>query len=82
MEGIITTQEIQEVIKDLNKEKAPKPDGISNESYKHFKKELGSILEAVTSNIDSSKEMPKEMLKSYICLLPKDPSNKKRFVEI
>ena len=75
MEGIITTQEIQEAIKDLLKEKAPGADGISNEFYKHFKKLLGSILKAVTRNIYSSKEMPKEMLKSYTCLLPKDPSD-------
>ena len=46
MEKIVRTQEMQEVIKDLKKEKTPEPDGISYEFYEHFKKELCIILEA------------------------------------
>ena len=71
MEKILTNQEIHEdeAIKDLNKEKGRGPDGISNEFYIHFKHEFGPILESVTRNVYSSKEIPKEMTKSYICWL-------------
>ena len=79
---IITTQGIQEAIKDLNKEKGPGRNGINNEFYVHFKQGFCPILEAVTKNIHSSKEMPKEILKSYICLLSKDPSEEKKYKEI
>ena len=40
----ITKEEIEESFLELNKNKTPGPDGITNEFYQHFKKDITPII--------------------------------------
>ena len=72
MDRKITKEETEERISELNENKAPGPDGITNEFYLHFKKDITPIILEVLEHVYRNKALPKQMTQSYITLIPKD----------
>ena len=76
MEIPFTENEIATTIKNLNKNKSPGPDGLTNEFYQTFQGQLVPILKKVADQAVERGRLPQEMKLSYIMLLPKDPNNR------
>ena len=76
MENPFTENEIATAVKDLNKNKSPGPDGLTNEFYQSFQGQLVPILKKVVDQAVERGKLPKEMKLSYITLLPKDLDNR------
>ena len=76
MENPFTENEIATTIKNLNKNKSPGPDGLTNEFYQTFQGQLVPILKKVVNQAVERGNFPKEMKLSYITLLPKDLDNR------
>ena len=73
----ITKDDIERGISDLNRNKAPSPDGLTAEFYKHFKKDLVSILKKVCDVRFSNGTLSKGTTHSFIRLIPKKCPDKK-----
>ena len=73
----ITKDDIEQGISDLNRNKAPGPDGLTAEFYKHFKKDLIPILKKVYGVSFSNGTLPKGTTHSFITLIPKEIPDKK-----
>ena len=76
MEHPFTENEIEVAIKELNKNKSPGPDGLTNEFYQTFQGQLTPILKKVVDQAIERGRIPGEMKLSYITLLPKDEKNR------
>ena len=76
MENPFTENEIATAVKDLNKNKSPGPDGLTNEFYQTFQGQLIPILKKVVDQAVERGKLPKEMKLSYITLLSKDLDNR------
>ena len=72
MDKKITKEKIEQSISELNKNKTPGPDGITNEFYQHFKKDITPIIFEVLEQVYINKNLPKQMTQSYITLIPKN----------
>ena len=70
----ITIQEVNDVIKNLNNDKAPGPDGLTAEIYKKFIHLLTIPLQRLMNNIieSSNSSLPTSWENAYITLIPKD----------
>ena len=77
-EKLFTKEEINKAIKDLNKNKSPGPDRLTNEFDKEHIDKLTTILKIVTDEITRREDMPQAMTNSLITLLPKDENYKRR----
>ena len=76
MENPFTENEIATAIKNLNKNKSPGPDGLTNKFYKTFQGQLVPILKKVADQAVERGRLPKEMKLYNITLLPKDSNNR------
>ena len=70
MNNIITSTEIEAVIKTLSKNKSPGPDGFTGEFYQTFIEELMPILLKLSKNC-TGRTLPNSFYKATITLIPK-----------
>ena len=61
MENPFTENEIGIAVKELNKNKSPGPDGLTNEFYQTFQGQLVPILKKVVDQAVERGNLPKEM---------------------
>ena len=73
---LITTDEIEAVIKKLPTHNSPGPDGFTGEFYKAFKDELTPILPRLFQKIQD-RRLPNSFYEASIILIPKPDKDKK-----
>uniref|UniRef100_A0A670JU33 Reverse transcriptase domain-containing protein n=1 Tax=Podarcis muralis TaxID=64176 RepID=A0A670JU33_PODMU len=71
----IETEEIEKVIKELKRGKAPGPDGFTASYYKEMKAILLPPLKEVINNILKEKEIPETWKEAFITLIPKQDAD-------
>ena len=71
LNGPITPDEIETLIKKLPTHKSPEPDGFTGEFYKAFKGELTPILHRLFQKKQEDGRLPKLFYEANIILIPK-----------
>uniref|UniRef100_A0A670IWQ4 Reverse transcriptase domain-containing protein n=1 Tax=Podarcis muralis TaxID=64176 RepID=A0A670IWQ4_PODMU len=71
----IEIEEIEEVIKDLKRGKAPGPDGFTAGYYKEMKSVLVNPLKEIMNNILRKGEIPETWKEAYITFIPKQDAD-------
>uniref|UniRef100_A0A670K332 Reverse transcriptase domain-containing protein n=1 Tax=Podarcis muralis TaxID=64176 RepID=A0A670K332_PODMU len=78
----IFREEVEEVIKELKRGKAPGPDGFTSSYYKEMKDILMTPLVDVMNNILKEREIPSTWKEAFITIIPKqdaDPTQVKNY---
>ena len=79
---LITSKEIELVIKVSQENKSPGPDGFPGKFYQTFQEELTPILLKLFQNIDMEGKLPNSFYEASITLTPKpekDPTKKENY---
>ena len=71
MNNQFTSTEIEAAIKNLPKNKSPRPDGFTGEFYQRFREELTPILLKLFQKIAEKGMLPKSFCEATITLIPK-----------
>ena len=69
MNNPITSTEIEAVIKNLPKNKNPRPDGVSGEFYQTFREELMPVLLKLFQKIAEERTLPNSFYEATITLI-------------
>ena len=75
MNNIITSTEIEAVIKNLPKNKSPGPGGFTGEFYQTFREEIMPILLKLFQKIAEGRTLPNSFYEATITLMPKPDKN-------
>ena len=78
MNRLITSTEIETVIKKFLTSKNPGPDGFTGEFYQTFREELTPILLKLFQNIAEGGTLPNSFYETYITLIPKPDKDVRR----